>query len=192
MRALTPHLTDDDLDAFHSGALGPTEQLHIETCARCQALLAADRELMAAFERLPSLAPSDGFADRVMAQVAIAKPATVPIISFPAMSKRRAAVLVMVAAGMAASALWSVAFRPELDALLGSVGNGLSDLAWRALRAVAAGVTELPWYDAARAWLAPSRLAPGLIGAVLLYGSGVLALRKLLTPTTASATGVRA
>lgn len=192
MKPVTPHLTTDDLDAFHSGSLDSTSRLHIETCDRCRALVVADRDLLAAFERLPHLAPSEGFADRVMAQVVVAKPARVPVISFPKLSKRRVALLGGLAAGMTASAVWSVAFRPELEALLSSLGGAAAQLGWTAVRATAAGVSELPWFDAARAWLAPSRLVPTLLGIAVLYGSGVMALRRLVTPTTGPVSGARA
>lgn len=192
MKPLTPHLTTDDLDAFHSGSLDSACRLHIETCDRCRDLVLADRELIAAFERLPQLEPSAGFADRVMAQVVVATPARVPVISFPKLSKRRAALLGGLAAGMAASAVWSVAFRPELEALLRSVGGAAVELGWTAVRVTAAGLGELSWFEAARAWLAPSRLVPTLLGIAVLYGSGVMALRRLVTPTAGPVSGARA
>jgi hypothetical protein len=189
----TKHLTADDLDAFHSGALGSESRLHLETCEECHALAAADVELVGALGRLESLAPSAHFADRVMARVAIVKPGRVPVLSFPKLSRRRVAALATLAAGMVASVMWSAAYRAELETFLGGVQAGLVRSAWIAVRAAAVTVTDQPWFETLRsAWLAPARLAAGILVGLLIYGSGLLALRRLVTPSAGPVSGASA
>lgn len=180
----TQHLTADDLDAFHSGALSSEMRLHLETCDACRALGANDFEVVSALERLRPFAPAPGFVDRVMAQVVVGQPARVPLLSFPTLSRRRLAAVGALAAGLAASVVWSAANRTELEAWLNGIGAGLVQAGWAAVRSAAAAVAQQPWFETVRSgWLVPGRLAVAGGALVLAYGSGILALRRLLTPS---------
>lgn len=180
----TQHLTADDLDSFHSGALPADVRFHLETCEPCRQLLAADGELVRQLEAMESIAPSAGFADRVMAHVVVAPAEAVPVLSFPRMTPRRIAAIGAVAAGVVASVTWSAANRSQLDLVLGTVGAGALDAAWTGVRTLAAFLGDQPWFDAVRsAWLAPARLAAGLAAGLAIYISGLVALRRLVTPS---------
>lgn len=189
----TKHLTADDLDAFHTEALSSEMRLHLETCEECRLLAASDRFVLDALGRLESFGPRDGFAERVMARVEVAKPGRVPVLSFPRLTRRRVAVLVAVAAGVVASVAWSAANRTTLDAWLTGAGTEATRAAWLALRGLAAGVTGQPWFEALRsAVLEPARLAVGGLVGLAAYASGLLALRRLMTPSTDSVPHARA
>ncbi len=71
------------LEALAEGSLPEAERAtvasHIEACASCAAEVDGFRQLFAALADLPRMAPSAGFADRVMANVRVAPaPAAVP------------------------------------------------------------------------------------------------------------------
>jgi anti-sigma factor RsiW len=72
----TYHPAEDRLEAFVEGSLDRAERVVIEShllgCARCQVQVEEWRALFAALSGLPQLAPSAGFADRVMAGVRVA------------------------------------------------------------------------------------------------------------------------
>ena len=180
----TKHFTADDLDAFHSEALSNEMRLHLETCEQCRQLVVADRHLLSLLEGLGSFGPSAGLEDRVMARVTISNPATVPILSFPKLAGRRLAVAASFAAGLVASVAWSAANRPMLEAWLRGTGQTLwtGGLAW--LRAFAAVLTEQPWFGTvSQVWDSPLRLALTIVLAVGSYSLGLLALRRLITPS---------
>lgn len=187
-----PHLTADDLDAFHSGALASDVQLHLETCESCRSLAAADLEVVRGLQSLPSFAPGRDFADRVMAQVAIVKPARVPLMSFPAWTSAQGLGLASLAAVLLASVVWSAANREAIELWLGRAFDSLLQTGWTVLRSVAA-LLDHPWVTEVRAaWLQPGRLVVAGVTLLLVYGSGVLALRRLLTPSVGPASNARA
>jgi hypothetical protein len=71
------HLLPDEIDQLLDGEAGfglAPLHAHVETCAECRAELAEARQVMNALERLPHLAPSPRFSDRVMAQVQVFEP----------------------------------------------------------------------------------------------------------------------
>jgi anti-sigma factor RsiW len=72
------HPTADRLEAFVEESLdGATEAVvrsHIATCATCQTEVAELQSLFELLSGLPELAPSAGFADRVMAGVRVRRP----------------------------------------------------------------------------------------------------------------------
>jgi len=180
----TTHLTADDLDAFHSEALNHEMRLHLETCRECQTLVALDREVLDGLGRLPSLSPRDGFLDRVMARVAIGKPAPVPVLSFPRLTRGRVTALIAAGVGMAASVAWSSVNRPVLDRWLETVGSTVwtrGNLLWQQ------GFSYLasqPWFDTLRELSStPLRLAAVSLAVIGLYATGLLALRRLVTPS---------
>lgn len=187
-----PHLTADDLDAFHSGSLASDVRLHLETCEACRSLAAADLELVRGLESLPSFAPSEDFADRVMARVSIVKPSRVPLMSFPAWTRAHWLGLTGVAAVLLASVVWSAANRQAIELWLGGVWNNLLQAGWTVLR-LAAALLDHPWAaDMRSAWLQPGRLAVAGVTLLVVYGSGVLALRRLLTPSAGPVSNARA
>jgi len=71
------HLLPDEIDQLLDGEAGfgvAPLQAHIEVCAKCRAELAEARQVVSALERLPHLAPSPLFAERVMSQVQVFEP----------------------------------------------------------------------------------------------------------------------
>jgi hypothetical protein len=71
----TGHLPYWTLEQLAEGSLSHVERSlagqHLRSCTLCTAELEGARAVIAALERLPALAPSDRFADRVMARVQI-------------------------------------------------------------------------------------------------------------------------
>lgn len=80
MSSTTAHLTEETLEQMVEGTLSATDRAraasHLEGCARCGAELDAYRALFAALGSLPRFAPSEAFADAVMARVRIAPAAS--------------------------------------------------------------------------------------------------------------------
>lgn len=180
----TKHFTADDLDAFHVEALNSEMRLHLETCEDCRRLVVADRFVLDALGRLESFSPRAGFADRVMARIEIARPSPAPVLSFPRFTRPRIAAVAAVAAGVVASVAWSAANRATLDAWVNTAGAETARAAWLALRGLAANVAGQPWFEAIRAGvMAPGRLAIGAVIGIAVYASGLLALRRLMTPS---------
>lgn len=71
------HLLPDEIDQLLDGEAGfgvAPLHAHVESCAKCRAELAEARQLVSALERLPHLAPSPRFADRVMSRVQVFEP----------------------------------------------------------------------------------------------------------------------
>lgn len=187
-----PHLTADDLDAFHSGSLASDIRLHLETCESCRRLVAADLEVVRGLESLPSFAPGADFANRVMARVAIVKPARVPLMSFPTWTRVHGFGLAGGTAVLLASVVWSAANREAIELWLSGIFNSLLQTGWTVLRSVVA-LLDHPWVAEVRsAWLQPGRLVVAGVTLLLVYGSGVLALRRLLTPSAGPSSNARA
>ncbi|MFN0180769.1 MAG: hypothetical protein ACKVZ0_18355 [Gemmatimonadales bacterium] len=133
---------------------------------------------------LPAYEPHQGFADRVMTRVAINEPAPVPVLSFPKLTRRRVAAMSALAAGICLSVAWSVTNRAVLDGWLAAVQAGAANAGWTAFRALAASVTEQPWYESLRQFVGtPSRVAMVATATLALYLSGLAALRRLITPS---------
>lgn len=180
----TQHFTADDLDAFHSGALARDVQLHLETCNACRELVASDRFVLDGLSRLPGYQPRAGFEHRVMAQVTVLDASPVPVLSFPRLTPRRLAALSALAAGVVLSVAWSAMNRSVLDGWLASAQTGLFESSRTAIDVLLRSVTRQSWFEPIRQiGLSPMRLA--LAGAALvgLYGSGLMALRRLMTPS---------
>lgn len=71
------HLLPDEIDQLLDGEVGfgvPPLETHVRECDLCRAELEAARRVVEAVERLPRLAPSPLFADRVMGQVNVYEP----------------------------------------------------------------------------------------------------------------------
>lgn len=180
----TKHLTADDLDAFHSEAPHGEMQLHLETCDDCRYLVAADRELVELLGRLPAHQPPSGFADRVMARVALGELAPVPVLSYPKLTRARVTALTALAAGILLSVAWSTANRGLLDGWLNGLEAAITGTGWTALRAAMASLVDQPWYETGRRFIGtPGRVAMAVAATLALYLSGLAALRRLITPS---------
>ncbi len=183
----TLHLTTDELDAFHSGSLSRDAGLHLETCDACRSLAHADHDLISQLGRLPALRARAGFEDRIMARVVVGEPASVPILSYPRLSRRRVAALSALAAGLAISVAWSAANRALLDAWLTAVSSSLANAGWAAFRGFSAAAAEQSWFQAVQhATAAPGRLVLGSIALVAIFAAGLVVLRRLTSPSAAT------
>jgi hypothetical protein len=68
------HLTADEIELWAEGLLGAAGALHLAECSLCREEAEAERSVVLQVARLPRLAPSASFADRVMAAVRIPTP----------------------------------------------------------------------------------------------------------------------
>jgi hypothetical protein len=181
-----PHLSPDDVELWLSGTLDAERTRHLDSCPECFDRAQTEREIVEQIAILPALSPTDGFADRVMAQVTVADPYALRSLRRRIFATRRsmavAAGLALALVGsMAASVAWSLA---NQDLLL-SAGNWLlaqaAQTGWLAVRGLASNFIEQPWYESARAFADhPGRLGAVLGALSLAYVSGVFALRRLL------------
>jgi len=69
-----PHLSPDDVENWLSGTLDAERTRHLDLCPECFDRAQVEREIVELLSALPVVAPSAGFADRVMASVTIADP----------------------------------------------------------------------------------------------------------------------
>jgi len=189
----TKHLTADDLDAFHTEALSSEMRMHFESCEDCRRLAALDREVVVMLQQVPSFSPRAGFSDRVMARVQIATPVPVPVLSFPRLTRRRIAALTSLAAGLVLSVAWSSANRTLLEAWLQGAESVLLKSATALWQQAFAAMTSAAWFEPIRQLSdTPIRLAAGAALVVGSYAAGLLALRRLATPSAASSSNVGA
>lgn len=173
------HLSPTDVEAWLEGKLSLAASTHVGRCDDCRALLIAEGSVVESLQRLPRFAPSAGFADRVMAEVAI------PALRRAANSRTVRAGGWLVAASLivtlGGSLVWSLANQAALtDASRWALGAG-----WDAARAMAdqllALLTRLPAVREVQAAVGtPLRLAGVATAMLVLYGTGIMALRRLL------------
>jgi len=181
-----PHLTPDDVELWLTGTLDIERTRHLEWCPECFDRAQAEREIVEQLAALPLMAPSAGFADRVMAHVTVADPFALRSLRQRIFATRRsmaiaAGLALAVVGSMAASVAWSLANQEVLV----SAGDWLlaqgTQTGWLALRGLASNFIEQPWYESARAFAdQPGRLAAVLGALSLAYLSGMFALRRLL------------
>ena len=69
-----PHLTPDEIVLWAEGLLPAVRALHLAQCAECFVPAERERALFVQLSRLEHLAPSRGFAERVMERVRIPTP----------------------------------------------------------------------------------------------------------------------
>jgi hypothetical protein len=180
----TAHLTGDDLDALHSEACSAEVKLHLETCDACRSLADSDHALLTALEQLQPYDVPPSFVDRVMERVVVLDPAPVPVLSFPALNRPRRVGLLAVAAAMFLSVVWAATNRTVLDTWLTSITAELTRVGWLTLRAAAATIADQPRVESLEGtWFTPLRIAGLAVAGALAYGSGLFALRRLLTPS---------
>ncbi|HWB42695.1 MAG TPA: hypothetical protein VG500_15645 [Gemmatimonadales bacterium] len=195
-----PHLSPDDVENWLSGTLDAERTRHLDLCPECFDRAQVEREIVVQLSALPPIAPSAGFADRVMASVTVADPfalRSLGTLRQRIFATRRsmaiAATLALAVVGsMAASIAWTLANQD----VLASVGNWAlaqgTQAGWLALRGLASNFIEQPWYESARTLADhPGRLTAAAGVALLAYLGGVFALRRLLAlPTQQVAHGV--
>jgi hypothetical protein len=187
------HLSPDEIDSWLAGTLAQDWQRHLDQCQDCLERVRAEREIVEQIGALPLLSPQMGFADRVMAAVAVPDPFA--IRSLQATRRRLfatrkslalAASLALVLVGsMGASIAWSLTHQETLASLGGWLLSQGSQLAWLSLQGLASNLMEQPWYNGIHALLDnPGRLALGSALASAAYLGGLLALRRLLALPT--------
>jgi len=188
----TGHLTPDDLDHWLEGTLPSAQLVHLEDCPDCFALAHAERRVVAWLGRLPLLAPSAGLSDRVMRAVMVPAPvARAPwrVLAQPSLLGPRwramAAGVALAVSGAGLSVAWSLGHPDQLASLMSWMGNEAYQMGWTGLQALVANLAEQPWTGAVRTLLAsPARAALSLGTGILLYASGILAMRRLMTAPT--------
>lgn len=187
------HLSADEIDSWLAGTLSPEWQQHLDRCQACLERARAEREIVEQIAAVPLLAPEEGFADRIMAAVAIPDPFA--IRSLQATRRRlfatrkslavAASLSLLLLGSMAASIAWSLTHQETLASLGSWLLSQGGQIAWLSLRGLASNLMEQPWYDGIRALLdSPGRLALGSAVASAVYLGGVLALRRLLALPT--------
>jgi anti-sigma factor RsiW len=188
-----PHLSPDDIDRWLDGTLPAPRTRHLDACQQCLELARAEREMAEQISALPLMAPSAGFADRVMLAVHVPDPFAIrslDSIRRRVFASRRslavaASLAILLLGSMAGSIVWTLTHQDTLA----SIGSWLlaqgAQAAWVAIRGVATNVIEQPWYDAAKAVVGnPTRLAVASAAASVGYLGGVFALRRLLALPT--------
>ena len=187
------HLTPDDLDAWLAGALAPAAQEHLVSCSACRERAETEREIVTLLTALPLMSPAPGFADRVMARVAVPQPLTIrtlDVLRRRVFASRRsmaiaAGLLVLLAGSMAGSVVWTLGHQDTLAALGRWLTAQAGQAAWLGLRGIASNFIEQPWFAGLRALAgSPGRLGLACALALVAYLSGVLALRRLLALPT--------
>lgn len=188
-----PHLSSDDVENWLSGILDAERTRHLDLCAECFDRVRAEREIVEQISALSLMGPSAGFADRVMASVAIPDPFA--LRSFRTIRQRifatrkslalAASLALLLLGSMAGSIAWTMANQEVLASAGSWVLTQGTQAGWVALRGLASNFIEQPWYESARAIASrPSRLAAAIGMATLAYLIGVFALRRLLALPT--------
>lgn len=174
----TAHLAPEAVERIALGAeTTPGEARHLAGCARCRAEIGETRTLHAGLLELPSLAPSTGFADRVMARVRLPSPVWVRALDALRSPSGALAAAAGVLLAVVGTATWLLAY-PQVTP--GGVVSLLADrgtaFAWQAVLAAAkvvydSGLTSL--FQAFRADLTPWSAA-GALATLTVMGIGSL------------------
>jgi hypothetical protein len=187
------HLTSDEIEICVSGAIPPALEQHLEECPACLEQVRVDREIAQLIGALPLMGPAEGFADRVMARVAIPDPFALRSLQT---TRRRlfatkkslavAATLVLALLGsMAGSIVWSLANQDTLASLGAWLFTQGGQAIWLGVQGLATNVIEQPWYTGLRSLMEnPGRLAALSAVGSLMYLGCLLALRRLLAVPT--------
>jgi hypothetical protein len=187
------HLSPDEIDAWLAGTLAQEWQLHLDQCQACLERVRTEREVVEQIAALPLMTPEAGFADRVMAAVAIPDPFA--IRSLQATQHRlfatrkslavAASLSLLVLGSMAVSIAWSLTHQETLASIGGWLVSQSSQIAWLSVRGLASNLIEQPWYTGIRSLLEnPGRLALGSALVSAVYLGGLFALRRLLALPT--------
>ena len=149
-----------------------------------------DRWLDEQLAALPMFTPRADFSDRVMASVRVPDPFAIRslrtarrrLFASPKAVALAASLALLVVGSMAASVAWTLANRDTLLAFGGWLTAEAVQWAWVGVRGTALTLMEQPWFAGFRGLLdAPGRLALASAFGTLVYVTGVLALRRLLT-----------
>jgi hypothetical protein len=192
-RSSGSHLSADEVEACISGVPTPDIQRHVDRCPQCQDQLKIDREIAEQIAALPLMGPPEGFADRVMARVAVPDPFA--IRSLQATRRRlfatrksfatAAGFVLLLLSSMVGSVVWSLGHQETLSSLGSWLFAQGGQALWLGLQGVASNLLEQPWYSGLRSLAqTPGRLALFSAVGTLTYLSGLLALRRLLTVPT--------
>ena len=139
------HLLPNEIDLLVDGEAGfgvAPLRAHVEQCEGCRAQVEAAREIAAMLDQVPHLAPSIGFADRVMAEVPVFVPWHVAARDAVSAWIPQSRPLRLVAAGVATSlaglvtlaTLWIVARGDVAVFALGAVASRVRDAVGTALQ----------------------------------------------------------
>ena len=143
-----------------------------------------DRTILDALATLPSYAPRPEFTANVMARVRHPEPAVVRFFRprSPA-AWRKVALAATVVVSLGASVVWSLFNRDLLLSWINTSAAETGRTVWLGVRVVATNLTAQPWYAPLRDFVSsPGRLVALVSGALVLYGTALVALRRLLTP----------
>ncbi|HEU4885197.1 MAG TPA: hypothetical protein VFT45_23245 [Longimicrobium sp.] len=209
MTDATGHLPFWTLEQLAEGDLSHPErslaEQHLKTCAHCTAELRSARALIAALQSLPSVSPSAGFADAVMARVVIAPQAATAAAAEPAREARRGwlpasarawavltAVLTVIMAPLAALGVWLNAHpMVSVSSLWGVARDWLGEVAWSAVVQVAGAFGRSGLFGWAADTLAamPGPDTAGVPLSLLLFFAAIpvsafVIVRLLKTPST--------
>lgn len=209
MTDATGHLPFWTLEQLAEGDLSQAERMlaeqHLKACAHCTSELRSARALIAALQSLPSVAPSAGFADAVMARVVIAPQAAAAAAAEPSTQARRGwlpaslrgwatltAVLTVIMAPLAALGVWLNAHPlVSVSALWGVARGWVSEVAWNAVVEVAGAFGRSGLFGWAADTLArmPGPDTAGVPLSLLLFFAAIplsafVIVRLLKTPAT--------
>ena len=188
-----PHLSPDDFEAWLSGALAPELQRHLDECQACLEQARADREIADQIAILPLMSPGEGFADRIMAAVAVPDPFAIRslqatrrrLFATPKSLAFAAGLVLLLVGSMAGSIVWTLGHQQTMASLGTWLLSQGGQAIWLGVRGVASNFIEQPWYDGIRSLaVTPARLAMVSALASLAYLGGVFALRRLLAVPT--------
>lgn len=188
-----PHLSPDDFEAWLSGALAPELQRHLDECQACLEQARADREIADQIAILPLMSPGEGFADRIMAAVAVPDPFAIRslqatrrrLFATPKSLAFAASLVLLLVGSMAGSIVWTLSHQETMASLGTWLLSQGGQAIWLGVRGVASNFIEQPWYDGIRSLaVTPARLAMVSALASLAYLGGVFALRRLLAVPT--------
>jgi len=169
------HLTAEDLDAFHSASLSPQSLQHLDECQDCRSLVERDRLVLQMLETLEPLSPREGFADRVLAQVARPAVVAVPV------RRRPVALAASVMVALGASVVWSLFNRALLGSWIERGGAVFRNLVWDGIATLAQNLSEQPWIASLREFGGSSgRIAVAASVLVAGYVAAMIAFRRLL------------
>lgn len=188
-----PHLSPEDFEAWLSGALAPELQRHLDECQACLEQARADREIADQIAILPLMSPGEGFADRIMAAVAVPDPFAIRslqatrrrLFATPKSLALAASLVLLLVGSMAGSIVWTLSHQQTMASLGTWLLSQGGQAIWLGVRGVASNFIEQPWYDGIRSLaVTPARLAMFSALASLAYLGGVFALRRLLAVPT--------
>ncbi len=183
------HLTPDEIDRWLEQALPEVRVAHLESCDRCAWEARETLALTQAMGALPSLAPTHGFADRVLAGLRSPAAGTLPAAWrrwVP--TRRRAWALAASFAGLSVlstgiATAWALANPGLVAAAAGTAQASVSALFHTVRTTIAKQLSLVPWGDVANALTAqPLQLAAFALLAITSYVTLLVTLWNLMRP----------